>query len=464
MDAEETRVAKRAPKGPKSHAGGDEQPAQTGVTRRALLLGGVGAVAVAGLVTPDTATAAPSAGGGLRNASANTGATSALDFTTREAFEAVYDHLDGGPPLDTDNLAGVLGWQVQYILLAYLQMYIAHRDVAYLDRFIERADAALNQRDHIQGVEDYRGLSLPGWSRDQYAQFPGSMHLPVETGNIVRPIAWFARIVASTPQLRQTSRFGDRVQPYTQAAIDAVAIHDEHWDDHEDGTGIYFFPKGSPHEVDGIQCAFNMNHTMGMAMMHLHALTGDGAYLDKVQKMVRLFESDRSPGAGDGYFWNYQWTGSWGFNGWTPADNVSVNRASYPGNPAPEDFSHGALSMEFIAQVWHERLGSQVRDLQSYAKTFDRTVVETDYGLDITRFIDGTGGIRDGRDATHAGTWAVLARHNPNIVSAAQDIYAHYAFEFGASRTATMLAAISELNRFAAGGLAGPQGPFPPED
>ncbi|WP_434080978.1 hypothetical protein [Sanguibacter sp. Z1732] len=290
------------------------------------------------------------------------------------------------------------------------------------------------------------------------------MHLPVETGNIVRPIAWFARIVSSTPQLLRVPRFADRVGPYTQASIDAVAIHDEHWEDHGDGTGIYFLPKGSPHVVDGIQAAFNMNHTMGMAMMHLHALTGDPRYLEKVRMMIRLFESDRSPGAHGAFFWNYQWTGSWGFNGWTMDDEVSTNTPEYPGNPAPEDFSHGALSMEFIAQVWHEGLGSHVRDLRAYARAFDHTVVETEYGLDVTRFIDGTGGIRDGRDATHAGTWAVLARHNRNIVTVSQELYAYYAFEFGVSRTTTMLAAISELNRFRADERPGPHGPFPPRN
>src|SRR5690625_5197227 len=90
--------------------------------------GGLGLAAGAGAARADVGEAARSGSrsvGSYDVAASSTG----LDFTTREAFEAVEDDLDGEPPLDADNYGGMLGWQSSYVLQAQLQMYLAHRDV-----------------------------------------------------------------------------------------------------------------------------------------------------------------------------------------------------------------------------------------------------------------------------------------------------------------------------------------------
>ena len=125
-------------------------------------------------------------------------------------------------------------------------------------------------------------------------------------------MSWFARIVQTTPQLLNIDRYRSKAQIYEQAAADAVAIHDHQWDEMPDGTGIYFFPKGLTYAWDGIQCAFNMNHTLGMTLLNLTATTGSGVYRDKAVRMARLLKSDLDTYARRAYVWTYHWTRSWG--------------------------------------------------------------------------------------------------------------------------------------------------------
>ncbi|WP_434080971.1 hypothetical protein [Sanguibacter sp. Z1732] len=424
--------------------------------------GGLGLAASAGAARADILEAAR---GGIRSIGTYDPAASrtGLDFTTREAFEAVEDHLDGGPPLDVDNYAGMLGWQSSYVLQAQLQMYLAHRDVHFLDRFIERADAILAMRDSELGRTDYRGLSLNGWPR-VWSGFTEPVHTPVETGMIARPMAWFARVVLQTPMLASDQRFRNRAEVYAEASIDALDIHEEQWGELPNGGGIYSFTKGSPYPYDGIECAYNMNHTLGSTALHLAALTGEPSYADKVRRMCRLLESDLDSAPGGAYTWSYQWSGSWGYRGWSPEDEVSENTPEHqPGNTRPEDFSHGALSMEFVAQAQQDGIAFTGRDVRAFAHTFNNAIVETDYGLDVTRFIDGTGEIRaEGRDASAAGAWACLYRHNRAIIPVTQTLYDQFAFTTNPARTSTMLCGISQLNRAAALGRPHPGGPFPP--
>lgn len=388
-----------------------------------------------------------------------------LDFTKREAFEAVEAHLDGGPPLDADNYDGMLGWQSSYVLQAQLQMYLAHRDSHFLDKFVERADAILARRDSELGRTDYRGLSLKGWPRI-WGGFAESVHTPVETGMIVRPMAWFARVVLGTPELANDQYFRNRAEIYAEASIDALEIHSEQWGELPDNGGIFSFTKGSAYPYDGIECAYNMNHTLGSAAMHLASLTGDPSYADKVRRMCRLMASDLHAAPGEAYIWTYQWTGSWGYRGWSPEDDVSENTPEHqPGNTRPEDFSHGALSMEFVSQAQQEGMTFTVRDIRAFAHTFDNAIVETDYGLDVTEFLDGTGGIRNGgRDASVAGAWACLSQYNPAILPTAQVLYDYFAFTTNPARTTTMLDGISQMNLAASPGHAHPGGSFPPSE
>lgn len=84
-------------------------------------------------------------------------------FDTREAFDAMVDRLSPGH-LQADNETGGLAWGNSYLMEAYVAMYGATGDTAYLDRLVTTADAALSKRDSETGARDYQGLSHPGWT------------------------------------------------------------------------------------------------------------------------------------------------------------------------------------------------------------------------------------------------------------------------------------------------------------
>lgn len=84
-------------------------------------------------------------------------------FDKREAFDAMAARLSPGH-LQEDNETGGLAWGNSYIMEAYLAMYRATGEMAYLDKLVATADAALAKRDSVTGVRDYQGISHPGWS------------------------------------------------------------------------------------------------------------------------------------------------------------------------------------------------------------------------------------------------------------------------------------------------------------
>ena len=49
------------------------------------------------------------------------------------------------------------------MLQAYVVMYQAHKDSAYLEKLIAQFDQVLQNRDNVRGVTDWRGKSLPSW-------------------------------------------------------------------------------------------------------------------------------------------------------------------------------------------------------------------------------------------------------------------------------------------------------------
>ncbi|MFG3684683.1 hypothetical protein [Micromonospora sp. NPDC047740] len=92
------------------------------------------------------------------------GAASTSDDGLFDAVEAVLPSLGSADPVVPDNDAGALGWGLAWRMQAYLLMAEATGDPGYLDRLVRMADAVIAARDHLRGVRDHRGQSLPVWS------------------------------------------------------------------------------------------------------------------------------------------------------------------------------------------------------------------------------------------------------------------------------------------------------------
>ncbi len=123
-----------------------------GLDRRQVLRGAVlGGVGLAGLSVFGTSRAP---------ALADT-----ADYTSRAAFDALDLGFNNGDGLknETNESFGQLGWGESYVLQSYLLMYEANGDAYYLDKAADHIDSVLANRDHVRGVTDWKGRSLPGW-------------------------------------------------------------------------------------------------------------------------------------------------------------------------------------------------------------------------------------------------------------------------------------------------------------
>lgn len=423
-------------------------------TRRRFLGGSLaltaGAVAVPSLSSPAFAD-----GGGH--------ATDVYDFSSRATFDQMDLQLGDDRGKHDNNYEGMLAWRMSHVLMSYVLMYRAHRDLEYLDKFIDHADAVLASRDSETGDVDYRGLSLPAWQARIYSVDLAPLIGAVDTGMICRSYIWFARMVYATPELRDDAYYREKADEYTLAVEQAVAVHDFQWRTIGSDKGTYFFPKGQPFPWDGMDLAHNQNHTMAMCLLHLWAVTQEPVYKDRVERLLRLFRSDLRLGSSGQYLWNYHWTQSWGYRGWTEADGVSENAPSFAGNRRPEDSHHAHHTIEFIGHAVRDGLVFTTSDLHKFAQTFEGTVVEMDYGTDVTRYVDGTGGAREGSEGVSAGSWAPAGRFSPEFVDVTQAIYTHQVDAALPGRLARMMVGSAHLNDLAQGGRGGhPGAPVPP--
>lgn len=329
---------------------------------------------------------------------------------TREAFDTVDLTFNDGEAVSHEtNEGGLLSWQQSNVLISYVMMYRAHRDPYYLDKFIHQADRVLAHRDSERGVTDYLGRSLPAWRNfnvtvDQIEP----MIVGVDTGNITYPMTVFVRTVQATPALMSLPKYRGAAARYLTAAEDAFAVHEEEYDRRK---GSYFFPKGSPYVVDGIEYPANMNRAIGRTAANLWFITGGPRYRRRMLDMVRRWQHDFYPLDDGALAWPHQHKGSWTYRGWSEEDGVSVNMPSYNPNQRVSDIGHGVLDVSFAEVSTHDR-GLHQQTLTKMARTMTRHTVTTDANADLTvhRLIDGkqddAGAPRQER---HMAGWLPLA-------------------------------------------------------
>jgi hypothetical protein len=340
------------------------------------------------------------------------GRASAGDLnSTRQLFDR-FEALQGPWNYGYPNDAGGIGWGEACVIRAYLGMYAATGDKAYLDKFVYHADKLLKMRDSDRGVTDYRGLSLPAWrAGDTYTKGKGWYIYGVHTGMTAYPLAEFARVVYSDNSL---SAYKVKADTYLQAAKDAVAIHKGDFVSDGD-AGYYRETPGSPAEFDGAPVPINQYLAMARAELVLYQVTGDNLYLDHVTRMAKHFKSqlkvDPATGA---YTWHY-WFGL-GESGWSAASKVSVNTPSYGGYIQFEDWSHGVIDVDFAALAYKAGIVFTEDDMKKFGLTA-KNMLKPDGSIAV--IVNGVG---TAAKPELIGQWLRLYQYAPSLAPAVDRI------------------------------------------
>lgn len=247
----------------------------------------------------------------------------------------------------------------------------------------------------------------------------------VHTGQIIHPIAWFARTVLETPTLRSDQILRAKAEDYLDAAAAAIAVHDAEWRENDSGEGWYVFRKGDPSGFDGAEMPANQFLALGRAQLHLAAATGTQVYTDRAAKMARTLRNQLSVDSNDAYIWHY-WP-TWGrvHNGWQKSDDVSEFRLSYCCARQIEDISHAHLDVDFAVQAFRDRITFAGKDMQHFAKTFTRNLRTFEENGDPTVWFNVDGSFRTGvlSDELVAAGWMPLAFWNPEVFHHCRAMY-----------------------------------------
>jgi hypothetical protein len=278
---------------------------------------------------------------------------------------------------------------------------------------------------------------------------------PVHTGQLTYPLARFVRIVRASPALRDDPGYAATAQRYLDAAIAAVAVHDEDWRETPEGLGYYVTPKGAPVRYDGVELPFNQVLSLGRTLVELAVLTGDPGYADRVAKIAAWWKSDLRANAAGAYVWNYAWTKGRFFSGWTAADGVSRYLPSQKGYRVAEDVDHGHIDVGFAVLAYRElgpASGFTEADMEALAATFVRNIITTDARGVPTVFdrVDRSGA--KGRRANIPAAWLPLSDWDRAI---SDHLYADFNRRQPAATTPEVVLGSAYLNKHARRGRGG---------
>jgi hypothetical protein len=217
---------------------------------------------------------------------------------------------------------------------------------------------------------------------------------------LIYPMIEFARLV-STWRHRDTLAYDGqtwtaKADAYVAAAKQTVAYHDDEWDP----NGYYVFRADATFlEYAGKDQPLNQSNALGLALLALHDVTGEPAYLEKATALASRFKAQLASGPDGEHLWNY-WGGAYAGNG--------------------EDISHAALNVAFAALAAERGVVFTDDDVDRFALTFLRRVYRDD-----ATFSDFVGGGPTNTDSYRAqiGRWLPLARRRTAVYTAVHDAY-----------------------------------------
>lgn len=277
------------------------------------------------------------------------------------------------------NDSGYLAWRESYIMMSYNVMYRATKEVFYLLKLIDHADAVLNNRNDVQGFVDYRGISSAGWRSKKYTSTEEETYyysFIVHSGMITFPMVDFANIVFydSTlwPMRANDGRMLiDKAKEYLHRVEETILYHDDQWVNgpaENEGHYIYrpdaYFLRHLKFYDPGKNLPFNQQNALGSVLVVLYKLTGNIVYYDKAYRLANFFKSRLKLFDNNSYVWNY----------W-----VNPKITDYTGHG--EDISHASINIIFAVLAFHNSIVFDMVDMERFANTFTKNISQSDSSL-----------------------------------------------------------------------------------
>jgi hypothetical protein len=249
---------------------------------------------------------------------------------------------------------------------------------------------------------------------------------PVHQGCILEPMLYFARTVREHPELRANPRYAAKAEAYIAAAEELLILLDKtNWRENDQGEGWYIVEKGAPVWMDGLDEPLNHGLAIGVAMVHLAAVTGNAHWHDRTEKMARMFKNDlRLDPKGDLYLWGYCWGKGLLYNGFGLGTNVSVNCLACVGEKKMEDCAHSTIEIKFAYFCYKDGIVFVQRDMERLANTYVKNVFrhKEDGTPTCADLVDGSGGV--GSYDRLTTDVPLLAEFNPDILKFYEELRA----------------------------------------
>jgi hypothetical protein len=301
-------------------------------------------------------------------------------------FDSLYAALNGGAGCAAFNDDdGTYAWAESYLLMALLTMYEATKDTAYLTTFADQADAVLATRDSERGIVDYLGRSLPTWSSTRYTLEGQRRVSVVRTSMVAYPLARFAVLVGDESRL---GRYDARAAAYADAAEQALAVFDQRFFfNSETLEGEYRLEPGAPIAIGDSVTAnpvpLNYNAAAGRVHLMLALYTGSAVHWARAAALSRAIATELAV-VGDRYVWHY-----WGVEG----RDLFSDRW--------EDLSHGAIDVDFAAELANAGLTFDSSDIQRFAAT----LLHQRAGTGFLHYVEGPDPAVSEPDSKCGHTW-----------------------------------------------------------
>ncbi|MBE0604260.1 MAG: hypothetical protein IH611_11650 [Deltaproteobacteria bacterium] len=342
----------------------------------------------------------------------------------RNLFDAMDAAINEGEGYSKqNNAAGNLAWAESYLLEAYLNMYEATKDGAYLKKFVRHADRVAGATDKAKGAKDHRGASLYGWSSTKYGKNREPVVYLVHSGMILFPMVRFAEMVKNDPTL---SLHEETARRYVRLAETAVAEFDDTWGaDPASGGGFYWSIADDPRKGKlRAPSALNVTLSLGRVIVVLYRITGKDAYLEKATGLAKYFKAGLRGGPDGIYVWGYQ--------------------QDLKANPRYEDIAHGAIDVDFAYQAYRSGIVFTDEDM----RRFSRTLIRAKKGSRYSEYVNGTSNREKPTDySDSSGRWLELASCGCEIYESVSD-YMSTRVERGKKEHPVVLLGVAKLLKY----------------